>query len=172
VETPVKPGRTPRDMALSLVVLLVPVVLLVVAYRYVQGGDRPVVVDPAPAIAQAQARGVPVTAPIGLGEGWLSTAATYRDESGGGTLRIGYVTPDGGGVQLIQSTMPADALLARELGREARSTGTVPVEGQPWQRYAVRAGETALIRTDNTRTLIVIGHASDEELTTLAGSVA
>jgi hypothetical protein len=156
-------------MALSLLVLLVPVVLVVGLYR-VLGGDRPPVVDTAPAIAQARAQaGFGVLVPIGLD--WRASSAVYRAEEGGATLRIGYVTPGGSGVQLIESSMPADALLARELGEGPRLTGTVTVAGQDWQRYAARKDETALVRTEPGRTLIVIGHAPDEELVRLAGSL-
>ena len=67
--------------------------------------------------------------------------------------------------------MPADALLARELVDTPRPTGAVEVNGQSWRRYAARVDETALVLTEPARTFIVIGRASDAELTRLAGSL-
>src|SRR4051812_2017541 len=53
-EAPTRLGRgqerSPRDMTLSLVVLLVPIALLLIFYRVVLSGDAPVTVDPAPTI--------------------------------------------------------------------------------------------------------------------------
>jgi len=167
-EQAVRPSRRPRDMALSLVVLLVPVVLVVGLYRLL-GGDTPPAVDAGPVVAQARAgAGFPVLVPT---VDWRVASATYREEGGGATLRIGYVTPSRGGAQLIESSMPADALLARELGERPQLTGTVPVAGQDWQRYSAREGETALVRTESNRTIIVIGRAPDAELVTLASSL-
>ena len=69
--------RRPRDMAISLLVLLVPIALLLVFYRVVLGGDEPVVVDPAPAVESAQRAGAfPVTTPTGLADGWRPISAT------------------------------------------------------------------------------------------------
>ena len=56
--------------------------------------------------------------------------AWTRGSSGGGstndegaTLRVGYLTPTGGHLQLIESTEAAEVLLARELGDGPRPTG-------------------------------------------------
>src|SRR5215212_11607591 len=62
-------GRSPRDMALSLAVLLVPIALLLVFYRVVLSGDAPVNVDPAPAFQEARAAAAfTVLEPQGLGD--------------------------------------------------------------------------------------------------------
>lgn len=172
VEPAPRQSRSVKDMALSLLVLLVPLVLVVGAYRLLQSGDRPVPVDPAPVVARAVAEGAfPVLAPVGLDAGWQPVSAVYRAEGTGSTLRLGYLAPGGDGLQVVQSDMPADALLARELGEAPRGTGTVPVNGQPWQRYAARAGETGLVRTGVDSTVIVIGRAPENELIRLAASL-
>src|SRR3954466_6413249 len=46
-------GRSPRDMALSLFVLLVPIALLLTFYRVVLSGDAPVNVDPTATFQEA-----------------------------------------------------------------------------------------------------------------------
>ncbi|HET6213302.1 MAG TPA: DUF4245 domain-containing protein [Micromonosporaceae bacterium] len=166
-----RPSRTPRDMALSLVVLLIPVLLIVLAYHALQGGDQPIVIDPAPTVARAQATAAfPVAVPHDLAAGWRPVSATYAPAGGGSTLRIGYLTPAGAGVQLVQSDVPVDALLAAELGAGRQLRGAEEVDGRAWQRYAARHDETAYVRTENRRTIIVIGPASAGELRALAAA--
>lgn len=164
-------GRTGRDMAISLVVLLIPLAIIVGLFR-LRGGEDTVVVDPSTAIGQAQAAGAfPVAAPKGLGAGWTPVSAQFRTE-GSAALRVGYLTPSGGQVQLIESNEDAGALLARELGAGSRLTGTVPVGGEQWQTYQVRVDETALVLSQPARTVIIIGRAKDDELTTLAAALS
>ena len=164
--------RTVRDMVLSLLVLLVLIAFFVAVFR-LRGGEDPVVIDPSPAIAQAEAAGeFPVSRPTGLAEGWRPVSAVFRREDTGAILRVGYLTPSGGGVQLIESDQPAEALLRRELGDQVRPVGTEDISGRPWQSYEVRGDERALVRTDAERSLIVIGRAGMAELRALAAAVA
>ncbi|WP_213452703.1 DUF4245 domain-containing protein [Rhizomonospora bruguierae] len=162
--------RGPRDILLSLLVLLIPVVVVVAIYRVVQGGDQPVVVDPAPAVADARAaKAFPVAEPAGLPSGWQPIRATYRDR----TLRIGYRTPKGGGVQLVErpgTTDPGQAIHA-ELSDTARPLGTVDIAGRTWQRYAGRPGESGLVLLEPSRTVVVLGNAAEAELTSLAAAL-
>ena len=167
----VRHSRTGRDIALSLIALLIPLALIVAIFRFT-GGEDVVVVDPAPAVAQAQAAKLfPVAAPQDLGTDWRPIRATFQQSSGVGTLRVGYITPSGGGVQLIESNEDASALLARELGDQVRTQGQVIVNGKSWQSSAVRGDERALVDTSAERTLIVIGQADVGELTALARSL-
>ncbi|HEX2357382.1 MAG TPA: DUF4245 domain-containing protein [Micromonosporaceae bacterium] len=165
-------GRGPRDMALSLLVLLVPVLLVVGAYRVLYQGDRPVVVDPAPAIAQARAAGIPVAEPTALGSGWRPASAQLTRGDLGPLLRIGYLTPTGAGAQLVQSSGPADQVLAAELTGAARTLGSEEIGGRTWQRYAARPGERALVLLEPGRTVMVLGTAPDGELRELAASLS
>src|SRR4051812_46327274 len=50
-------GRSPRDMFMSLAVLLVPIALLLILYRTLLSGDAPITVDPNPTIQEAQQAG-------------------------------------------------------------------------------------------------------------------
>jgi hypothetical protein len=162
--------RTARDLVISIVVLLVPIAFIVAMFR-LQGGEDPVVMDPSPAMAQAEAAGAfPVSRPAGLAEGWRPVSAVYRGEDAGAILRIGYLTPSGAGVQLIESNQPAEGLLRRELGDSVRPTGTVDISGRPWQSYEAR-GERALVLTGPDRTVIVIGHGGPDEMRALATSL-
>jgi Protein of unknown function (DUF4245) len=167
----VRHSRTARDMTLSLIVLLIPLALIVAVFR-LRGGEDVVVVDPAPAVAQARAAKLfPVAAPQGLSADWRPISATFQQSDGVGTLRVGYLTPSGAGVQLIESNQEAGPLLARELGEQVRTQGQVIVNGKPWQASVARGEERALVDTSAERTLIVIGHADVGELTVLAQSL-
>ncbi|WP_229399770.1 DUF4245 domain-containing protein [Micromonospora okii] len=165
--------RSPKDMAISLLVLLVPIALLLALYRGFLGGDQPNVVDPAPALEHARAASAfPVSQPAGLGSDWKAVSAGYRDVEGGGSaLRIGYVTPEGRGAQLVQSNVPPERLLPAELTAEARPQGPTELGGRSWQRYTARGNEQALVLLEPTRTVIVVGDARENELRRLADAL-
>ncbi|MPZ28169.1 MAG: DUF4245 family protein [Micromonosporaceae bacterium] len=162
------PSRRPRDMVISLLVLLVPVVLFVGVYQVLSGRTRPVEVDPQPALAAAAAAGLEVSTPEGLSAGWVPVSAVFQPGEAGDTLRVGYVTPDGGSVQLAQSTVPPEQLLPGELKDPATPAGAVDLAGRPWQAYPPRAGERALVLLEPELTTIVRGTASEAELRDLA----
>jgi Protein of unknown function (DUF4245) len=160
-------------MVISLLVLLVPVALAVLVYRVVLDGDKPVVVDPASALSEARAtRAFPVAEPTGLDSGWRTVSARYQRGADGDLLRLGYLTPGGDGVQLVQGNVPAERLLPRELTGKARPDGQLDVTGATWQRYLARPGERALVLLESTRTVIVIGSAAESDLRALAGAVS
>ncbi|WP_091348385.1 DUF4245 domain-containing protein [Micromonospora rhizosphaerae] len=163
--------RSPKDMALSLLVLLVPIALLLAFYRGVLGGDQPSTVDPTPAVEQARAANAfPVSQPNGLGSDWRTVSAHYQAQDGGSTLRIGYLTPEGRGVQLVQSNLPADRLLPAELSG-GQPQGPADLAGESWQRYTARGNEQALVLLEPSRTVIVVGDARERELRQLAGAL-
>ncbi|MDG4793308.1 DUF4245 domain-containing protein [Micromonospora sp. WMMD1082] len=167
-----KSERSPRDMAISLLVLLIPIALLLAFYRGFLGGDEPNTVDPAPVFDQARSAGAfPVSEPTGLGDGWRAVRATYRTAEDGAILRVGYVTPEGRGLQLVQSNVPAERLLPAELTDEGRPQGQTDLGSGTWQRYTARGNEQALVLLQPERTVIVVGDARDNELRALAAAV-
>lgn len=167
-----KSERSPKDMAISLLVLLVPIALLLAFYRGFLGGDQPTTVDPAPAIEQARSANVfPVSQPEGLGSDWSTVSARYQTVEGGANLRLGYLTPEGRGVQLLQSNVPAERLLPAELTGQAQPQGPTELAGRNWQRYTARDNQQALVLLEPNRTVIVVGDARDNELRELAGSL-
>jgi hypothetical protein len=153
-------------MAISLLVLLVPILLIFVFYRVVLGGDQPARMDPAPAIAEARAANA-----FPVSESWRPVNANLQTADGFRTLRIGYVSPEGGGVQLVQSNLPAERLLPAELTGKGQAQGVTEVAGRDWQRYSARAGERALVLLQPERTVIVVGDAAEGELRDLAGAL-
>ncbi|MEU1604758.1 DUF4245 domain-containing protein [Micromonospora matsumotoense] len=164
--------RSPKDMALSLLVLLVPIALLLAFYRGFLGGEQPTTVDAAPAYEQARAANVfPVAEPTGLGSGWRTVSASFRTVDDGANLRVGYLTPEGRGAQLVQSNVPPERLLPAELTAEGQPQGPADLGGANWQRYTGRGNEQALVLLAPNRTVIVVGDARDNELRELASAL-
>lgn len=128
-----KKTRTPKDMALSLIVLLIPVFLIVGAYRFLYGGDTIVTVDPTETIASAQRAGIGQLPPATAPEGWLIVSAQFHD----GVLRIGYLDPEQRGVQLVQSRTD---LATTELAKP---------------------GETRLVGRSGDVTVVLLGKGAD-----------
>jgi Protein of unknown function (DUF4245) len=158
-------------MTISLIVLFVPLLLVVGLFR-LRGGEDPVVVDPSPEIGQAQSAGVfAVAVPEGLGAGWRPVRAAFTSIDGVATLRVGYLTPEDGTVQLLETNEDPQALLPREFGDDVRPDGQVSVRGAEWRSYRIRGDQHALVLTSGERTIVVHGAASRDELVALASSL-
>ncbi len=120
-------------MAISLIVLLIPVILAALAIKYLYGGTDPVTVDPTETIGSAQRAGLTQLPPPTAPEGWKVVRANFKD----GTLRIGYLTQDEKGVQLIQSR--SDIATTEQ----------------------ARDGETRLIGRSGDMTVVLLGRNAD-----------
>jgi hypothetical protein len=158
--------RRPRDMMLSLAVLLVPILVIIAIGRFLYGGSTTATADPETALraaSQASMQPLPVrTAPID----WKIVSAQYKD----GVLRIGYLPPSGKGVQLVQGT---DAgLISRELGDDARPDGEVEAGGQIWSHWDARNSISALTRKQGLTTIVLLGSASSADLALLAATIS
>jgi hypothetical protein len=165
-------GRSPRDMVLSLAVLIVPIALLLIFYRVVLSGDAPVAIDPSPKIQEAQlAKAFPVAVPTGLGDDWHAASATFTKQSGGSTLRIGYVDPDKDPIQLVESSVVSSTLLPAELTTKAKPLSDFRAANGVWRLYDGRPGEQALVLADESRTIIVVGKTDVSNLEHLASSL-
>jgi len=168
--TQARSGRSPRDIALSLLVLLVPVVLLLGIYRLVFSGDAPIAAaNQADTWATARHDApYPVLEPVGLPATWTALSASY----GAGTLRVGYVTAAGSGIQLVESATAADQLLPAELGTDARPGDLVTIGSRQWRAYPVaRTDNRALVLVDSGRTTIVVGSAPQADLRGFAATL-
>jgi hypothetical protein len=164
--------RSPRDMIMSLAVLLVPIALLLIFYRVVLSGDAPITVDPAPTLQEArQAAVFTVAEPTGLSDDWHVSSATFKRQPTGATLRLGYVDPDKDPVQLVESNVPTATLLPAELGSDAKALGNVRTTAGVWKVYDGRPGEKALVLADTARTIVIVGKTDLENLQTLASSL-
>ncbi|MEU8000023.1 DUF4245 family protein [Catellatospora sp. NPDC049111] len=163
---PASGSRTPKDMALSLGVLLVPLLLVVLGYRLFYGWDTAVTVDPANAIASAE-RASFAPLPLAAPEGWQTVTAKWEP----GVLRIGYLDPDNHGARLVQSRAALDTLVKDELDGKAVADGETVVGAVTWQRFRGPDEQTALARTAGNTTTLLIG-AENADLTGLASAIA
>jgi hypothetical protein len=154
-------GRSAKGMVFALILLLVPVFLLLGLNR-LYGETDPIAVDAAPAYEAARAANrFPVFEPAGLGDRWVVQSATYRD----GVLRIGLLTPERDGLQVIQSARP----LPDQPGADASAAGSVDIGGRTWQRFTGPAsGRRTLVLVEPGHVVVVTGDAAEPELTALA----
>jgi hypothetical protein len=137
VESAQRAERRPRDMMISLAVLLVPILLAFGIYRVFFDGHDPIRVDPAAAIDDAKHAGAfPVLVPTGLDPDWTTVSATFQTIDGGKVLRFGMVSPDGDGAQVVQTDAPATDIIPAELTRDARTQGNTEIAGVAWQIYS------------------------------------
>jgi hypothetical protein len=165
-------GRSPRDMAMSLGILLLPIALLLIFYRFVLDGDKPVSIDAEPTLQQARAAAVfEVVTPQGLGDDWHTASATFKRDAAGATLRLGYVDPEKEPIQLVESSLPTATLLPTELGKNPAAVGTFRDGARTWQRYDARPGENALLLLEKGRTIIVVGTTESKTLETFADAL-
>jgi hypothetical protein len=158
-------------MAMSMIVLLIPIAIVVAIFRF-GGGEDVQVQDTAPTFAAARAsKAFPVAEPSGLADGWRPISAAFHGGEPGALLRVGYLAPSGGTAQLVESDQPTDQLLPAELGDHMTSRGTVAVADRSWQVFEVRNGEHALVDLTPDRTIIVVGGADLAELQQLAAAL-
>jgi hypothetical protein len=157
-------------MAISLLVLLVPVLLLIGGYQIISGRTQPLPTDPEEALAAGERAGIAVVAPEGLGEDWVPISAVFQREPAA-TVRIGYVTPSGDSLQLLQTLAPADQVLTRELPEPRQPGGEIELGGVTWQQYRGGAGQQAVVWLEPDRTVVVYGTAAIPELHTFAAAL-
>ncbi|MDI6099720.1 DUF4245 domain-containing protein [Actinoplanes sp. NEAU-A12] len=170
-----KEGRRPRDMVLSLLVLLVPVALLMTYYKVVLDGEKPhrVKAESLASTLSAAERVFPVAQAAGLSTDWYITSAHFRREEGGSTLRLGYVDPAEKPILMVQSNITATTLVPAEVGAQGERIGAYRTDRRTWMRYTGRPGEMALIVTEQNRTIVIIGNDDDTaNLEKLASSLS
>lgn len=159
-------------MIISMAALMVPILIAVGVWRYLDSGNQVNVVDPKPAITQArQADRFPVATPHGLGAGWKVTSAVTTSKGDTVTLRLGYVTPSGGFAQIVESNTDAAKLLAESVPKHAQPAGSQRIGGAAWARYTGDKNNQVLALMQPKRTILVVGQTNDDEMRTLAGSL-
>jgi hypothetical protein len=173
VKRPAAGGRSARDMALSIGVLVIPIFLLLGVYRVFFAGDAPIAVDVTQTYATARHDApFPVLVPAGLPGGWTAINSSFGKVSDGSVLRVSYVPPAKTGLQLVESDRPVNSLLPDELGSSAEPGNLETIGGQQWRSYPVtQHGARALVLAENGQTTIVTGTASDNDLRTFAASL-
>jgi hypothetical protein len=114
--------------------------------------------------------------PKGLGDGWVSTVATYAPGSEKvPTFTTVWTTPSGADIALKQAVAVTDGWVSRSVNDGARS-GTVQVSGRTFERFvAEEAGQVAYVeRGTGARglTLVASGNAPEDELKAFVAALA
>lgn len=161
-------AKSLRDMAISIGVIMIPIVLI--SWFFTRPAQTPVqAVDWRAPLASARAEaGYPVLSPERLGQGWTVTKARWAKAGQpgvggqpvvGNTWALGALGPDQVYYSLEQTDAAADALVAR-VCREGEAAGESTVAGAAWQRCRSADGRTRVLwRTQGRATTVVAGDA-------------
>jgi hypothetical protein len=165
-------GGSWRDMAYSLAILLVPIIIAVGVWQYLSSDHQVNTIDPAGTVQQAREAGrFPVATPTGLSSDWHATSAANSIKGDTLTMRIGYITPSGGFAQLVESNDDSARLLSGTVPSGARPGGAERIAGRDWSRYTGEKDREVLALLEPHRTVLVVGQTSDSELRELALSL-
>ncbi|MDN3239069.1 DUF4245 family protein [Glycomyces tritici] len=129
--------RRMRDMAMSMAVLLVPIGLFYVGWQWLAEDRQVSVVDTSANYSTAASLGLAVIEPELSGE-WKAISSDLAVEGETVTLRTGYYSPEGNGLQLSETNGTA-----ADVNEDLQGAGT-PVEaaGIAWASYTSDIGET------------------------------
>jgi len=124
--------------------------------------------------APAQLRGLAGSVPFAVRvpatpAGWRSNSVGTDVVGDRKAIRVGYLTPSAGYLQLQQSDATEEALLTALGGRPAQ--GAQDVAGTRWVVYGTRPAEPVWIADVKGVRLALTGSATDDEFRTLATAV-
>jgi len=161
-----KPRRM-RDMALSMAVLLVPLGLFYWAWSWLAEDRQVSVVDTAENYATAASLGLPAIEPE-LGEDWKPISSHLAADGTVTTLRTGWYSPDGNGLQMSETSGDAT-----EVDEGLTGTGT-PIEsaGIEWASYELDSGEAWVAVIDGATIVLSAETDGTADLDDLAAGVA
>jgi len=169
-----------RDMALSLAVLLVPVVLI--AWFFTRTPAPTITaVDWRPELIRARAQSpYPVLAPANLPSGWTPTRIGWarageqwlQGTATGNTWTIGYLSPDKIYLAVDQADGPRLSFISATT-RQGSADGTSNLGGLRWTRMLSQDGRTrALVNPQAKVTTIVVGDTTYAALEAFAQSLS
>ncbi len=172
-----KRAKRPIDMALSLAVLLIPV--LVISWFFARHTETPIrPVEWRPVLAQARAESpYRVLAPVNLPASWVATKVLWakpgqpgvdREPSPGSVWQLGMLSPDHTYVTITQRDAAGEKLVAY-VTRDAHVDGQ---SSDGWVRYVSADQRTrGLVRTDGSVTSVVAGDTTYSELEAFASTL-
>ncbi|GAB3649433.1 hypothetical protein GCM10028833_17130 [Glycomyces tarimensis] len=155
-----------RDMALSLAVLLVPLGIFYWAWNWASPDREVSVVNTAEDYMSAESLGLDPVEPE-LSDDWkaISSALATADEAV--TLRTGWYSPDGHGLQLVQTNGPVD-----EVHDEIDGAGEpVTAGGTAWSAYDIADGEAWVAELGGSTIVLLAEPDAVPELPELAEGV-
>ncbi|WP_112140894.1 DUF4245 family protein [Glycomyces dulcitolivorans] len=161
-----KPRRM-RDMAMSMAVLLVPLGLFYWAWSWLAEDRQVNVVDTGENYAAAAGLGLPAIEPE-LTEDWKPISTHLAADGETTTLRTGWYSPDGNGLQMSETSGDAT-----EVDEGITGAGT-PVEagGIAWASYELDSGEAWVAEIDGVTVVLSAEPDGIPDLDGLAEGVA
>ncbi|MGO4596534.1 DUF4245 domain-containing protein [Terrabacter sp. 2RAF25] len=168
-------GTLPNMLRSMLVIGLFVLALVAIVPR-ITSVQRPAV-DAAGKAGQVAAQTTwPIQLPKGLGEGWVSTVATYAPGTEGvPTFTTVWATPSGKDIALKQAVGVPDGWVRRSVNDGAPS-GSVQVSGRAFERFVARdAGQIAYVARGagaKGLTLVASGTAPEDELKSFVAALA
>lgn len=160
--------RSPKDITLSLLALLVPIAIALIAYRTL-GGEAPTSVRTDDLFNDARASHRFAVLEPSLTKGWRPTIYDLTNDGTTTTLRVSYTTPGGRGLQLLETNAPAGTVQAQELAGDFEPAGAAEVNGHTWQVLQTSRGEQVLVLDDGGRVVLIKGDAGLGEMKDFAG---
>ncbi|HEY0578548.1 MAG TPA: DUF4245 domain-containing protein, partial [Pseudonocardia sp.] len=157
-------GAGPRDMLISMLILLPIVGLMAFLGRGCSFSPGAPTMDPSaiPTVDTRQALGAaarqvpfPLRQPVPPG-GWRANVVDQRKAPGDASaVRVGWITPAGRYLRLVQTTAEEGALVAAETGGPPGSAAPVQAAGLTWVNYTGANNEQAwAYRADGVEWLI------------------
>ncbi len=175
-------NKTIRDMAISMGVIIIGVLVIVGLYggfSFAPAGPRGGVAPTADVQGgfetAGRVTGFEVVVPKKIPADWHPNSFTISKPDPAGApaaVRGGWLTPSGSFISLIESPAPAAALLTAEIGQAGPSTGSTTSGGAEWTVNPGRRTELAWVRTAGGITLLITGSATPAEFARLAQTVA
>jgi hypothetical protein len=162
-----KPRRM-RDMAMSLAVLLVPLGLFFAGWQWVAADRQVSVVDTTEDYATASSLGLQVVEPA-LADGWKPISTALAVDGDRVTLRTGWYSPEGDGLQVVETNGTAADV------NEAIAGAGTPAEagGITWAAYELDGGGAAWVAESDGETFVLTADPDGvNELPELAAAVA
>ena len=171
----------PRDMVISLGVLLVPILLISWWFTRTPA-DAPVqTVDWQSVLGQSRTVApYPLLGPVGLPDTWVATKAQWsktgepavnQEAAPGNTWQLGMLSPDQVYVSLTQRDAAGPALIA-QVSRSGRPDGTSTIGGVTWSRWVSADDRTrSLSRVDGSVTTVVSADLSYAGLEAFASTL-
>lgn len=154
-------------MFLSLAVLLVPLGIFYGMWNWAAVDRQVSVVDTSEDYLAAESLGIEVVRPE-LSEDWKPISSVLAAEDEAVTLRTGWYTPEGFGMQLVQTTGAiADV-------NEALTGAGEPIEagGLEWAAYETAEGRAWVTVLETSAVVLTAEQDAVEELPELAEGVA
>jgi hypothetical protein len=160
-----KPRRM-RDMAMSMAVLLVPIGLFFAGWQWVAEDRQVSVVDTTEDYATAASLGLAVIEPE-LSEDWKPISSDLAVEGETVTLRTGWYSPEGDGLQVVETNGAA-----ADVNEDITGAGT-PVEaaGVEWAAYDLSSGEAWVAELGGETIVLSAEPDGENELPELAEGV-